>query len=72
MLTGMFRRSRPAVLTVERIVPVSTGLGQLVTVDVPTDLLLACAWSAVGLAASMALAVAFPLADPVATLAALG
>lgn len=72
MLTEMFRRTRPAILTVERIVPDSTNLSRLFTVEVPTDLLLASAWAAVGLTASMALAVAFPLTDPLATLIALG
>ena len=71
MLNGIFRRSRPAVLSLEQVVP-EPGLGQLFVVNVPTDLLFACTWAAVGLIASISLAVAFPLADPLGTLLAFG
>ncbi len=65
-------RPRPAVLSLEGTVPQGADLKQPLAVDVPTDLLLACAWAAVGLAVSVSMAVAFPLADPLATLLALG
>lgn len=72
MWSGAFNRMRAVALKPEQVVPDAAALGRLFVVGVPTDLLLVCAWTAAGLAVSMSLAVAFPLADPLATLLALG
>lgn len=72
MLNGRFHRSRPAILNLEQIAPIAADPKQLLVVDIPTDLLLACTWAAVGLVVSMSMAIAFPMADPYARLLALG
>lgn len=72
MWSGALNRTRAAALSPEQIRPGAATLGRVFVVNVPTDLLFACAWAAVGIAIAMSLAVAFPLADPAATLLALG
>ena len=60
--------TRAAALAPEPIVPDTIRLSRLFVVSVPTDLVLVGTWSAVGLVASISLAVTLPLADPLGTL----
>ena len=72
MSSGVFRRARSAALHPEPILPDAAAIRQLGIVGVPTNLLLVCAWAAVGIVVSTALTALSPPAEPLVALLAFG